>query len=136
MSLMTWTNEMSVGVKVLDEDHQKLVAMVNELHDGIVEGHRAEALVHVLDQLLSYTKSHFNREEALFERAHYPGLVAHKKEHDDLIKKALELQTRIRGGATSMLSLETMSFLKGWLSHHILGVDKEYTKHLNDKGIH
>jgi len=37
---MTWTDSMSVGVKMLDDDHKKLIDMVNELHDGILEGHR------------------------------------------------------------------------------------------------
>jgi hemerythrin len=132
---MTWAENMSVGVKVLDDDHKKLVAMVNELHDGILEGRRAEALGHVLDQLVSYTKIHFNREEAFFARTKYEGAAAHKKEHDDLIAKAQELQKRYKEGASSMLSLETMSFLKSWLAHHIQGSDKGYTKHLNASGI-
>jgi hemerythrin len=136
MSLMTWAQSMSVGVKVLDDDHKKLVAMVNELHDGILEGRRAEALGHVLDQLVSYTRVHFNREEALFARTKYAGAVEHKKEHDDLIVKALELQKRYKEGASSMLSLETMSFLKNWLAHHIGGSDKSYGPHLNANGIH
>jgi hemerythrin len=126
---------MSVGVKVLDDDHMKLVGMVNELHDGILEGHRAEALGHVLDQLVSYTRIHFNREEALFARTNYPSAGEHKREHDDLIAKALDLQARYKGGASSMLSLETMSFLKSWLAHHIQGSDRSYSKHLNAKGI-
>ena len=71
MPLMTWTDSMSVGVKVLDDDHKKLVDMVNELHDGILEGHRHEALAHVLDQLVHYTKVHFAREEQLFDKTKY-----------------------------------------------------------------
>jgi hemerythrin len=136
MALMTWTDSMSVGVKVLDEDHKKLVGMVNELHDGILEGHRHEALAHVLDQLVQYTKVHFAREEQFFAKTQYAQAAEHKKEHDDLIVKAGELQSRYKGGSTSMLSLETMSFLKSWLSHHIQGSDKLYTKHLNSSGIH
>jgi hemerythrin len=136
MPLMTWTEEMSVGVKVLDDDHKKLVSMVNELHDGILEGHRAEALGHVLDQLVSYTKIHFAREEQMFAKTNYPATADHKKEHDELIKTALDLQTRYKGGASSMLSLETMSFLKKWLAHHINDVDKSYRSHLNKNGIH
>jgi len=133
---MTWAQIMSVGVKVLDDDHKKLVGMVNELHDGILEGDRAEALGRVLDQLVSYTRIHFSREEALFAKTKYAGAVEHKKEHDELIAKALELQTRYKAGASSMLSLETMSFLKSWLTHHIQGSDKSYGPHLNSNGIH
>jgi hemerythrin len=132
---MTWTDAMSVGVKALDDDHKKLVGMVNELHDGILAGHSKEALGPVLDRLVNYTKVHFSREEELFAQTKYPDAVSHKKEHDELIKKALDLQQRYKGGATSMLSLETMSFLKSWLNHHIQGVDKSYAPYLNSKGI-
>lgn len=135
MPLMTWTDSMSVSVKVLDEDHKKLVAMVNELHDGILQGRRQEALGRVLDQLVQYTKIHFAREEEYFAKTRYAAAAEHKKEHDELIKKATELQVRYKSGTTSMLSLETMSFLKGWLSHHIQGVDKLYGPHLNTNGI-
>jgi hemerythrin len=136
MPLMTWTESMSVGVKIIDEDHKKLVGMVNQLHDGIMNGHRAEALGKVLDQLVSYTKIHFDREEAMFAKTRYPAAAAHKTEHDKLIKTALDLQARYKGGASSMLSLETMTFLKAWLAHHIQGADKSYSTHLNTHGIH
>jgi hemerythrin len=38
MPLMTWTPKLSVGVAVLDEDHKKLVGMVNELYDAMQAG--------------------------------------------------------------------------------------------------
>jgi len=34
------------------------------------------------------------------------------------------------------ITLEVMNFLKDWLSHHILSVDKKYAPFLNEKGIH
>ena len=135
MPLMTWTDSMSVGVKMLDDDHKKLIDMVNELHDGILEGHRREALGHVLDELVKYTKIHFMHEEEMFRRTAYPGGDAHKKEHEDLVQKAADLQSRFKMGPTSMLSLEVMGFLKSWLNHHIKGSDKAYTVHLNSNGI-
>lgn len=136
MSLMSWTDSMSVGVKVLDEDHKKLVGMVNELHDGILGGRRAEALAKVLDELVAYTKTHFNREEALFAKTGYPKAAEHKQHHDELLKKAGDLQARYKEGQTSMLSLETMSFLKSWLAHHIGGDDQGYAPHFKSHGIH
>ena len=136
MPLMTWQDSMSVGVKLLDDDHKKLIGMVNELHDGILEGRRKEALGHVLDELVKYTKIHFMHEEDMFSKTKYPAGAAHKKEHDDLVQKAADLQARFKTGPTSMLSLEVMGFLKSWLNHHIGGSDKAYTKHLNASGIH
>ena len=49
MPLMTWTDRMSVGVAVLDEDHRKLVAMVNELYDAMQAGQGKEKLGRVLE---------------------------------------------------------------------------------------
>ena len=136
MPLMTWNREMSVGVAQLDTDHKKLVDLVNDLHDGILSGQTRDALGHVLGELIRYTQVHFKHEEDLFARTADPCAVAHKKEHDDLIVKASELQTRYKDGGKSMLSLETMAFLKSWLSHHIQESDKAYGPHLNSKGVH
>lgn len=133
--LMTWNENMSVGVRVLDEDHKRLVAIINELHDALKTGHGKDALGKVLDELVSYTKSHFAREEQFFTKTGYAGSAAHKKEHEDLTKQVLEVQRKFKNGETGGLSLEVMVFLKDWLTNHIQGSDKKYGPYLNSKGI-
>jgi hemerythrin len=133
---MTWNEKMSVGVGVIDEDHKKLVSLVNELYEGITAGHGKETLGKVLDGLVSYTKMHFAREEHYFVKTGYPGAAAHKKEHDELTRQVTDLQARYKSGQISTLSLELMTFLKNWLINHIQGTDKKYGPHLNAKGIH
>jgi len=135
MPLMTWNEQMSVGVKVLDEDHKKLVAMINELHEGLKAGHGKDVLGKILDGLVSYTKFHFQREQQLFARTGYPEAEAHKKLHDDLTKQVLDVQAKFKSGAVTCLSLDVMEFLKNWLTNHIQGTDKKYGPHLNSKGI-
>jgi len=135
MPLMSWNPRMSVGVAVLDADHQKLVGMVNELYDGVQSGHGKESLGTILDRLIDYTKVHFAREEKFFAQTNYPDSVAHKKQHDDLCRQVLDVQQKYKTGATSTLSLEVMNFLKNWLINHIQGEDKKYGPHLNGKGI-
>ena len=63
MSLLTWNPAMSVGVRLLDEDHKKLIAMINQLHDGMLAGHSNDVVGDVLRRLVSYTVEHFRREE-------------------------------------------------------------------------
>ena len=41
---MSWTPEMSVGIQVMDEDHKQLVSIINQLHDGILAGHKRDVL--------------------------------------------------------------------------------------------
>lgn len=136
MPLMAWNNNLSVGIAVIDEDHKKLVAMVNELYDAVQGGHGKEALGKILDGLINYTVLHFAREEKFFLETGYPDAIAHKKEHADLTKQVLDVQTKYKSGATSTLSLEVMNFLKNWLVKHIQGSDKKYGPYLNAKGIH
>ncbi len=136
MPLMTWNEKMSVGVKVLDDDHKRLVALVNELHDALKTGHGKDALGKILDSLVTYTKSHFAREEQFFARRNYPDSAAHKKEHDDLTNQVLQVQAKFNSGASTGLSLQVMNFLRDWLTNHIQGSDKKYGPYLNSKGIH
>ena len=135
MPLMSWNEKMSVGVAVIDEEHKKLVAMLNELYDGMQSGKAAESLGKVLDGLIAYTAAHFKHEEDLFAKTGYPAAAAHKKEHDELTKQVLAVQAKYKAGVTGTLSMEVMSFLKNWLITHIQGSDKSYGPHLNSKGV-
>lgn len=136
MPLMTWTDKLSVGVGVLDDDHKKLVGMVNELYDAMQAGHGRESLGRILNALVQYTKVHFAREEKFFAQTGYPASVAHKHEHDALTKQVLDVQQKYNSGAAATLSLDVMHFLKNWLVNHIQGSDQKYRAHLNEKGIH
>jgi hemerythrin-like metal-binding protein len=136
MPLMTWTDKMSVGVKVLDDDHKKLVTLINDLHEGLKAGHGKETLGKILDGLVNYTKSHFEREERLFAKTGYPDSHAHKKQHDDLTHQVLSVQAQYKGGAAATLTMDVMDFLKTWLTNHIQGSDQKYSAHLNAHGVH
>jgi len=135
MALMEWKDSYSVGVKQLDNDHKKLIALLNQLYDGIHAGQTKEIIGPVLDQLVRYTKTHFTREEELFARTGYPATEAHIREHHGLLTRAAEFQKRYEEGQISMLSLETMSFLKNWLNHHISESDRSYKAHMAQHGI-
>ena len=77
MPLMTWTDKLSVGVGVIDEDHKKLVGMVNELYDAMQAGQGRDSLGRILNGLVQYTKFHFAREEKCFAQTGYPAAVPH-----------------------------------------------------------
>lgn len=132
---MQWNEKMSVGVSMFDTEHKKLIDLVNELHDGIQAGKAPDSLAKVLAGLITYTATHFKHEEEFFAKTGYPASADHKKEHNDLTKQVLDIQAKVAAGATGMLSLEVLAFLKKWLINHIQGSDKKYGPHLNAKGI-
>jgi hemerythrin len=135
MTLMTWSEKLSVGVGVLDEDHKRLVGMVNELYDSMQAGHGKEILGRILNDLVQYTKVHFAREEKFFADTGYPATAPHKQEHDALTKQVMDVQQKYISGASAALSIDVLRFLKNWLINHIQGSDQKYRPHLNAKGI-
>jgi hemerythrin len=135
MPLLDWNDRMSVGVSVIDAEHKTLVTMLNALHDGMQAGKAKETLGKVLDELIAYTASHFAHEERLFAQTGYPAADAHAAEHKALTKQALDVQAKYKAGATTVLSMEVINFLRNWLVNHIQGSDKKYGPHLNAKGI-
>jgi hemerythrin len=126
---------MSVGVSAMDDDHKKLIDIINQLHDGIAAGHKKEVLAAVLDQLVDYTKFHFAKEEELLLKANYLAVATQKMEHASFISRISNMQERFKSAPVAMLDLELMSFLRNWLLTHIQGSDKKYGPSLNACGI-
>ena len=136
MPFMEWTEEMSVRVKVLDDDHKTLIDILNDLNDGIEANRTRVVLEDVIERLSSYTRIHFAREERMFAQTDYFGSAAHTAEHALLAKRVMNLQSRFESGQSRELGLETLAFLKSWLTEHIMISDQMYGSHFNAKGIH
>lgn len=135
MPLMEWNDKLSVGITQFDNEHKRLVAMVNDLFDGVQAGRGKDLLGPVLDGLITYTKTHFANEERYMQLHNFPEFAAHKAEHDALTKQVLDVEKKFRAGATAVLSMEVMNFLKNWLVKHIMGTDKHYGPYLNARGV-
>lgn len=136
MALIDWSNDLSVNISEIDAQHKRLIAMINELHDAMRVGQGKAALEKTFADLVRYTQTHFAYEEKLMAQHGYSPseAAAHKKEHDTLTAKVLEMQKQYASGELVM-SVEVLQFLKQWLGFHIQGTDKRYTSHFNGKGV-
>lgn len=131
--LMEWSDALKIGIESIDKQHEKLVGLLNDLYEGFQSGHGRDSVGRVLDGLIDYTATHFKYEEDIFNRIGYAEMAAHKKEHEALVARVLEVQKKYRAG--EMLTQEVMAFLKGWLEHHILGTDRRYVPSMRNSGI-
>lgn len=134
MALMEWSPAFSVKVKKFDDQHKKLVDLINQLHDAMKAGQGNAMLGVVLQSLIAYTATHFKEEEQVMQTNGYPDLARHKGEHEKLVAQVLDLQKKFQTGG-NVLTLTVLSFLKDWLITHIQGEDKKYGVFLNAKGI-
>ncbi|MGE5671717.1 MAG: bacteriohemerythrin [Fibrobacterota bacterium] len=134
MAFMEWNDSMSVGVQQIDNEHKKLVDLVNTLNDSMKNGKSKEALQIVFSELVDYTIEHFSNEELLMQKVNYSNITGHKREHDELTKKVRVLKDDFISGKM-MVSIEVRDFLKNWIVNHIQKTDKLYTKAMNDNAI-
>ena len=134
MKLITWSENYSVGVREIDEQHQILIGMLNELFDAMMRGTANDVLDSILDKAIEYTTYHFGNEETYMDKFEFSGYAEHKAEHKEFIDQVLEFKNDFKGGRVT-LSVRMMNFLRDWVSKHIQGTDKLYTKVFNENGI-
>jgi len=134
MALFIWKEQYSINIKLIDDQHQVLVGLVNKLYDSMIIGKGKDVLGYILDELMMYTKYHFTTEEQYFQEYNYPEMHLHKLQHQELIAKTEELQAKYKLGET-VLTLEVMNFLKDWIFEHINCSDKRFGSFVNSNGI-
>jgi diguanylate cyclase (GGDEF)-like protein/hemerythrin-like metal-binding protein/PAS domain S-box-containing protein len=110
----------SVGVRVMDLQHETLAEMINKLNTAFNDNEKLEVVSGILDEITVYTRFHFDTEERLMERFQYPDILEHKKEHQNLLSEFAFLKKKFLGGGESVV-LQT---LKNWLLLHISNCDK------------
>ncbi len=133
-AFMKWEDSFSVGIKKIDEQHKKLISMLNDFHTSLRRGHGRQALSRILEGLASYVEEHFSTEENYMQEYDYPGYIAHKREHDNFTAKVLEIYEEFQEGK-EVVTIELLDFLKKWLKNHILGTDQKYSSFFRQKGL-
>lgn len=134
MALINWESSFSVNVAEVDKQHQVLVGLINDLNDAMKEGKGKDILMKILDELISYTATHFKFEEKYFDQFGYAEKEAHKLAHKDLVSEVVNFKNDFQSGKLG-LTVEVLNFLVGWLKKHILVEDKKYTTCFNNNGL-
>ncbi len=135
MTVMKWTLDMSVGLKELDQDHQVLIGLINELEAGHGQKDQAEALQASFQHLRSYAAYHFGREEAVLRAVGYDTLAGHQAEHRAFEEKIEALALKLAenpGAAQREINDALLDYLRDWLRHHILVIDMSYKELVKD----
>ncbi len=134
MPLINWSDELSVGISEIDQQHQKLIKMINDLADAMRQRQGKEAVDPILKGLLDYTVTHFKNEENYFAKFNYSETDSHKKEHAVFISKIAEFKKDFENNKIG-LTTNILNYLSDWLKNHIMGTDKKYTQLFHDNGL-
>ena len=132
MPVIDWDDHYSIGVEKIDNHHKNLFFILNKTYDSFLKYVPTDELGTLFDELIDYTAYHFSQEEQLMQENQFPDFLAHKKEHDNFSQKIVEMQKDFHNGKKA-LTLEVISFLNNWLSHHILHIDAELGRFLAER---
>ena len=129
-----WKDEYSVGIDSIDQQHKKLLNLINQLQTAVDYSTGDEFERDALDELVDYTKTHFSYEEGLMRDNEYPDFEPHKAQHEKMLKKVEEVLAEYEQDHDTAMS-NAAEYLKDWLINHINGTDKEYSSYLIGKGV-
>jgi hemerythrin len=117
---LQWTEEMSVGVAALDQDHKELIALINAIAES------GPSFAEVFSRLLDYVGGHLDREEAYLDSIGYPDYDNHTSAHDALTARMATLMRDHADDALARVDQDIAEFLYDWLKTHIMIEDKKY----------
>ncbi|MEJ2117108.1 MAG: bacteriohemerythrin [Alphaproteobacteria bacterium] len=130
MPYTEWTEELSVGVPIMDEEHKKWLGILNEIHDALKTNANAEVMQTIIGRMLEYTIMHLTHEEMYMLHIKYPLFESHREKHNALIRKIELLDSRLKEKSNFRLTIDTVFLLKNWLTNHIMVVDKKYKEYI------
>jgi hemerythrin len=134
MAIITWSEQLEIGIKSIDDQHRYLIDIINELHLAVEFNKGHEAILPIIDRLHDYAETHFKEEEALLEQHHFPGKLDHIQEHDAFIARLHELKNTYES-CSETLTINVRNFILGWLFNHIRMNDMEYKHFLEQKKV-
>lgn len=140
-SIVPWSTSFETGISDIDEQHKRLVALLNEVATLYVGNAPAERIKGVLDELRDYTVYHFETEEGLWRSVmpEDPWTTSHEATHKAFVDRVKEIQSQWGLEPPTGLIDDTLAFLTRWLAHHILYEDRRmasaYLAHARGAGL-
>ncbi len=129
-----WRPDYRVGVDKIDEQHEALFRMFNELGDALWDGKGREVIGDALKFLAQYTVNHFRTEEEFMRSCRYPGYVAHKKLHDELVQEVSEFIVKFESDELPHSAvLAVVNRVGNWTRDHVRGMDQEMAAFISER---
>jgi hemerythrin-like metal-binding protein len=123
---LEWTQNLAVGVELIDKQHKTWFEKANQLFEAGKQGKSKDYIVKMFDFLDEYTKTHFNDEEKYMLSIKYPEYNIQKQLHTGFITKLADLRKEYEAsGANISVIINANQMILDWLVKHISVQDKK-----------
>jgi hemerythrin-like metal-binding protein len=123
MVFIEWSDQYNVGIEPIDQQHRRLVELINQLQDRVDKGVGRQRCLNTMNALTDYVLEHFADEEKLMSEIGFEELDRHQRAHQVFSAKVADIALMWGQGQTIDCH-EILSFLKEWLLDHILVEDQ------------
>lgn len=127
-----WKEEYNIGCDYVDTAHKKLFGILWKVMDLLAEQDYEKnkyACVEAIKFLYNYTATHFAQEEAFMREIGYSGYEAHRKVHEEIKNQTVPMHDKVltESDYSKEAVREFIAFFTGWLTGHILVMDRAIT---------
>ncbi|MGZ4995705.1 MAG: EAL domain-containing protein, partial [Methylobacter sp.] len=130
VEVFPWNKNFEVGVPLIDDQHQKLVELLNVLAGHLAYQSDIPTLNNVFNDLAEYAIYHFQAEERVWHTV-FPDDVWETKHKNDHRRFLTTINSIMAGKTVRPLDEvieEILTFLTQWLAFHILDTDMRMAK--------
>jgi len=132
--LIYWKEEYNLNIKEIDQQHRKLVDMINVLYDSILRKDDEDVLEQTISDMRDYAFVHFKTEEKYFAQVGFSDAESHQAEHHFFLENVEKFYSEYQTYDLT-LAKEVLTFLQEWFINHIVNVDKKYVPSFVNGGI-
>ena len=124
MAFIEWTDDLNLGIDVIDKQHMRIADYINRMHEAIEQDDQL-AIKTLFDEVIDYSVTHFGFEEKLQRKAGYEYCSGHMRVHMLFVKKIGEYKKRFDEG-DSEIPRQVLLMLRKWLINHIQYDDADF----------
>jgi hemerythrin len=112
----------NLGQEALDDEHEQIARLMNELHDAVVQRRAVPDLRFLLHQLEVYVRINCRGEEQMMEHDDFPNRSAHQKAHEAFYRKLHDLE-KVLLSKKGEGFIEELRTFRTILLHHVTQED-------------
>lgn len=129
IEVFPWNENFATGLSLIDEQHKRLVDLINQVATHIVQQSDRTMLSGIFDELAEYTDYHFTTEENIWHSyfSDDEWVAEHEKTHAAFVAALHEIRDKEKDNQPRGPE-EILAFLTHWLAFHILENDKRAAK--------
>ncbi len=114
MNFAKFNHVHKTGVKQIDDEHEHLIDMINELILSFNHDNEISTAQEILSRLENYANYHFENEEKYLKKVNYKHFEEHKEDHNNFRIKIKDLKKRHSNGDQG-IAHKILNFLGDWI---------------------